>query len=556
MNKTIKKVLLLLIAVLPIMVLAKSDSEIPIGAALFFEAFVTIHMSVFVIRPFALLFSGGDVQKSKKFFFMMFFARILFLLYMDFFVTPMVFVFDFIFEFIGATAASIIQAVTKKNIMGGSANLTGNNPTYVSGSGATTVKGIELKCAKCGTPVVITDKFCPKCGVPMEGDNIQVVQNPNGVVNGPAIEKVSPANFDGIYNLPENQMLEEFLKREMKKAGIDEKTKLIPSDILKRKKIFNIIFSILLFVYISMIFFHFPTSAYFVGFLVLLIFFIATRRYKILKYLVKQLKARPQEKITNIVMNVKNTFVVDNSKGVFFISFVAAIVLPLIIFMNPRIIYEKMDNGYGVRYYIYGVRNYKTATIPETYKGEKVVSLRGNTFSNMYFLESVTLPNTLTEIRGQAFMNCINLVEVNIPTSLEYLGGGAFYNAIRIKTIELPDTLTYLGGEAFYGAESLEYVKLSENLTEIRGDTFEYCYSLKSITIPDNVTRIGGHAFYGDSNLSEVKFSMHSKLEEIGSSAFRQCDSLRTISIPNDTYVNERAFKESPTEVLRFTPQR
>ena len=266
----------------------------------------------------------------------------------------------------------------------------------------------------------------------------------------------------------------------------------------------------------------------------------------------KQLKARPGEKVSNIVMNIKNTFITDNSKGAFVISMVVAIVLPLIIFSSPRILYEKVDGGYAVRYYIFGLTNFKTAIIPETYKNEKVVSLRGNTFSNMPFLESVSLPDSIIEIRGQAFKNCYKLTEVNIPKQLEYLGGGAFYNAKSIKRVELPDTLTYLGGESFYGAKSLEYVKLPNNLTEIRGDSFEYCTSLKSIVIPDNVTRIGGHAFYGDSSLSEVSISENSKLSEIGSSAFRQCSSLYNITIPSGTYVNERAFKESPTTINRF----
>ena len=64
--------------------------------------------------------------------------------------------------------------------------------------------------------------------------------------------------------------------------------------------------------------------------------------------------------------------------------------------------------------------------------------------------------------------------------------------------------------------------------------------------------RIGGHAFYGNSSLSKVSISENSKLQEIGSSAFRQCSRLYNINIPSGTYVNERAFKESPTVVNRY----
>jgi hypothetical protein len=81
-----------------------------------------------------------------------------------------------------------------------------------------------------------------------------------------------------------------------------------------------------------------------------------------------------------------------------------------------------MDGGYGVRYYAFGLTNFISATIPEEHNGKPVISLRGNTFSNMFFLKEVKLPDTITEIRGQAFKNCISLKSVNIPKNLEYLG--------------------------------------------------------------------------------------------------------------------------------------
>lgn len=413
-------------------------------------------------------------------------------------------------------------------------------------------KEMELKCAKCNVALPMTAKFCPKCGMAFDKNNVIVTEKENESVSVQYKKTVLPSNFDMLYSLPEEQMLETFINKELLKAGVDKATKLVPSEVLKRKKILNIIFSILVSVFVTLIFFHFPISTYVIGILILFIFFKTTRKYNFMKYLKKQIKARPGEKISNIIMNVKNTFVTDNTRGLFLICLLTAVILPSVIFLKPKILYEKVDNGYAVRYYAFGLTNFKTVTIPETYKNEKVVSLRGNTFSNMTKLESVKLPDSIIEIRGQAFKNCKKLTEVNIPNKLEYLGGGAFYNAKSIKSVVLPDTLTYLGGEAFYGASSLESVRLSNNLTEIRGDSFEYCTSLKSITIPDNVTRIGGHAFYGDSQLSEVIISENSKLEEIGSSAFRQCSRLYSITIPFNTSVNERAFKESPTTINRY----
>lgn len=551
-SRLMKNILIMSVLFLPTIVVASNgESDFPVGVALVMEAFVSIHMSVFVLKPLSEMFSKDN---SKKTFWTLFSIRAIVLIFCDFFITPSIAIVDFFSVFIGAFVIVPISALITKNNINSRSNQVINNTNNINISPMNTnqINGIELKCAKCNSVLKITDKFCQSCGTPFDQNNVVVSENNNSSIPIPQKEKIIPSNFDSIYSLSEGMMIEEFIKKELVKAGIDNSMKLVPNDILKRKNILNTIFSVLVFVYISLIFFHFPIYTYVFGLIILFIFYKITRKYNLIKYLTKQIKERPGEKISNIVMNVKNTFVNDNSKSIFIVSILVAIFLPLIIFFTPKIIYEKTNGGYAVRYYIYGLTNLKSASIPEMHNNEPVVSLRGNTFSNMPFLESVILPNTIVEIRGQAFKNCYKLKEINIPNKLEYLGGGSFYNAKSIKNIELPDTLTYLGGESFYGANSLEYVKLSNNLTEIRGDSFEYCTSLKKITIPDNVTRIGGHAFYGDSNLSEVQLTSNSKLNEIGSSAFRQCSSLYSITIPRTTYVNERAFKESPTNIQYF----
>lgn len=337
---------------------------------------------------------------------------------------------------------------------------------------------------------------------------------------------VHAEDFDPLFAMPEEDCVEGFIKREMQRAGITEEQNLIPEDMLRRKNILNAILAVLLFVYISLFFFHFPMKTYVIGLLILVVYAFLTSRYQLIKYLKKEIRSRSQEKISNIVMNVKASMVPDYSKKLKWALMAVAVAGSLLLFSKPRIFYEQADEGYYVRFYVYGLTNMTTATIPDTYQGEKVVGLRGNTFSNMPFLTEVTLPDSITEIRGQAFKNCRSL-----------------------ERVTLPKNLTYLGGEAFYRCSSLEEVNLPAGLTEIRGNTFEECSSLLRIEIPDNVTRIGGHAFYGNISLEEVVISPDSKLQQIGSSAFRCCDSLREITLPRGVSVNERAFKETPVRI-------
>ena len=352
------------------------------------------------------------------------------------------------------------------------------------------------------------------------------------VIHAPATDEtvtgriVHAEDFDPLFAMPEEDCVEGFIKREMQRAGITEEQNLIPEDMLRRKNILNAVLAVLLFVYISLFFFHFPMKTYVIGLIILVVYAFLTSRYQLIKYLKKEIRSRSQEKISNIVMNVKASMVPDYSKKLKWALMAVAVAGSLLLFSKPRIFYEQADDGYYVRFYVYGLTNMTTATIPDTYQGEKVVGLRGNTFSNMPFLSEVTLPDSITEIRGQAFKNCRSL-----------------------ERVTLPEHLTYLGGEAFYHCSSLEEVNLPAGLTEIRGNTFEECSSLLRIEIPDNVTRIGGHAFYGNTSLEEVVISPDSKLQQIGSSAFRCCDSLREITLPRGVSVNERAFKETPVRI-------
>ena len=465
------------------------DHGMGLAMALFMEAFVSIHMSVFVLLPLSKMISR---ENSKKIFWILFWIRIAILLCFDFFITTGIAVVDFLAVFVGAFIVTPISI--KKGI-----RITKN-------SGRSGVQSDAQASAPSDTPsektiLVSAEQSSEK-------------------------KAVHAADFDPLFAMPEEKCVEAFIKREMQRAQIAEEQDLIPEDMLRRKNILNLIFAVLLFGYVSLFFFHFPMITYVLGFLILAVYAFCTGRYQLMRYLKKEIKSRPQEKISNIVLNVKAALVQDYSKKLKWILMAVAVAGSLLLFSKPRIFYEQSQEGYYVRFYTYGLTNMTTATIPAAYQGEKVVGLRGNTFSNMPFLREVILPDTITEIRGQAFKNCGSL-----------------------ESVRLPEHLTYLGGEAFYHCTSLEEVNLPDGLTEIKGSTFEECSSLQRIEIPDNVTRIGGHAFYGNISLEEVVISPDSKLQEIGSSAFRCCDSLREITLPRSTFVNGRAFKETPVRI-------
>ena len=118
---------------------------------------------------------------------------------------------------------------------------------------------------------------------------------------------VHAEDFDPLFAMSEEDCVEGFIKREMQRAGITEEQNLIPEDMLRRKNILNAILAVLLFVYISLFFFHFPMKTYVIGLIILVVYAFLTSRYQLIKYLKKEIRSRSQEKISNIVMNVKYT---------------------------------------------------------------------------------------------------------------------------------------------------------------------------------------------------------------------------------------------------------
>ncbi len=123
------------------------------------------------------------------------------------------------------------------------------------------------------------------------------------------------------------------------------------------------------------------------------------------------------------------------------------------------------------------------------------------------------------------------------------------------KKVIIPNThkgkpVNSIRGNVFQNMSSVKYIILPSELSEIRGYTFDKCRGLEKIEIPEGVTRIGGHAFYGCKSLKKV--IVPSTVTEIRSSAFRNCYSLECIEIPKNAHVDQKVFKNSPTDIYFY----
>lgn len=161
MKKFSYLLLIIFIFLFPICVFASSGTDnISIGEALFIEAFVSAHMSLFVFVPLSKLIS---FSQYKKVFWLLFIARVIFLLSFDFFVSTFVSIFDFFMVFIGFFIVYILSiSVENKKGKKISSNFLQDDYKLVD------YTHDAKYCSKCGNRLSIRDSYCRKCGKPID----------------------------------------------------------------------------------------------------------------------------------------------------------------------------------------------------------------------------------------------------------------------------------------------------------------------------------------------------------------------------------------------------
>ena len=64
-------------------------------------------------------------------------------------------------------------------------------------------------------------------------------------------------------------------------------------------------------------------------------------------------------------------------------------------------------------------------------------------------LESITIPNSVSEIGNEAFRQCESVKEITIPESVSKIGELAFWCCDSLKEITIPESVTEIGEDAF-----------------------------------------------------------------------------------------------------------
>lgn len=135
-------------------------------------------------------------------------------------------------------------------------------------------------------------------------------------------------------------------------------------------------------------------------------------------------------------------------------------------------------------------------------------------FADNYFVESVSIPETVVQIGANAFRDAIKLQSVTIPPYLTSVGSKAFNGCRSLKTVELPEGLKTLGSSAFANCNMLEQFVIPDTVTSLPDSILASCPKLTEVVIPASVTKIEKRAFQDSPNiLFHVAYG--SKAEEL-----------------------------------------
>lgn len=191
----------------------------------------------------------------------------------------------------------------------------------------------------------------------------------------------------------------------------------------------------------------------------------------------------------------------------------------------------------------------------------KITSIGNHAFWRCQSLENVDINGKVTSIGDYAFTNCgknyndyteNDSIQFNIQNGLRSVGDYSFSGIYTLKEISLPDSLTTLGKGTFAVNVRLNSIIIPPKVTSIPDSLFEECYNLSDVSLPDSITEIGSYAFYGPIKIETIK--LPSNLKRIGESAFacfrdiiapREGEGvgLISISIPDSVeYIGPRAF--------------
>ena len=142
------------------------------------------------------------------------------------------------------------------------------------------------------------------------------------------------------------------------------------------------------------------------------------------------------------------------------------------------------------------------------YIPDSVTSIGVQAFKSCKNLKSVRISAALNILGERVFQSCSSLTEVVFaPNSvLTEIGYIAFSHCTSLESITIPDSVTNIGNSLFMNCANLTSINIPRAATTIDAHAFNGCANLTSINIPRAITTIGYCAFDDCTNLTDVYY--------------------------------------------------
>ena len=208
--------------------------------------------------------------------------------------------------------------------------------------------------------------------------------------------------------------------------------------------------------------------------------------------------------------------------------------------------------------------------IPNKYEGKSVKKIGPHAFADNEEIESVIIPEGITEIGTSAFSGCYELTKVEISQSVEKINNEAFFGCCSLTDIRIPKGVKNMGEDAFKGCFALtvycEASKEPDKWEKWNGEETKHVpvvWKCNKNDVASNgciYTVIDGVRYAIKGEIVSVvrqpksleKAVIHSSIEydgdtydvtKIAGNAFLNCKSLKSVKIPSSiTEIGAGAF--------------
>lgn len=143
--------------------------------------------------------------------------------------------------------------------------------------------------------------------------------------------------------------------------------------------------------------------------------------------------------------------------------------------------------------------------IPSVINGYEVCVIADSAFVHNYYLESVSIPESVIAIGDYAFAGCSNLEKISIHDNVVLIGMDTFHGtAYADNSKNWYNDVLYVGKHACDSKDAISKISLKQGTVGIASALAYYNNNLKSFTIPDSVKYIGVGAAFECPNLPSI----------------------------------------------------